>query len=173
MSRGLSSAQITVLGKNSIVVESLLEISNAGSTVYLTSAPYNTVATTLTSGGSQTYIKNHTWSGSSQIDDKRFAAQNKIAIFFEGDMSATFGGFSLAPLDFINNTTRFRLYKIFRDSTTNAIESADPILVFDGVLAKKTYIVGATRETLQCDCITTNRPYSFLPIQTVSSIGAN
>lgn len=172
MSRGLSAGQLSVLGTGPVIVENLLEITLGSSAVYLTSAAHNTVATTLTSDGAKTYIRNHTWSGFSDINDKRFAAQNKLAIFFAGDMTATFGGFSTAPIDFVNNTTRFRLYKMFRNASTNAIESADPILVFDGVLAKKTYVAGSTTEQLQCDCITTNRPYSFLPIKTVSSVGA-
>lgn len=172
MSRGLSAAQKTILATNAIVVEKLMEISYSGSTVYLTSAPHDTVTSTATSGGSQTYIADHTWSGFSEVEDKGYAAQNKIAIYFDGDMTATFGGFSTAPIDFVNGDTRFRIYKLFRNANTNAIESADPILVFDGTLAKKTYVVGPTRENLQCDCNSTNKAYSFLPIKTVTSIGA-
>lgn len=172
MSRGLTSAQTTLLAQNSLVIENLLEISIGASTVYLTSASYDTIATTATSGGAQTFTADHTWSGMSDVPDKVYTTQNKIALFFEGDMTATFGGFATAPINFANGTTIFRLYKLFRNTETYAIESADPILIFDGILAKKTYIVSDVVEKLQLDLITNNTPYNFLPLNKVASIGA-
>ena len=172
MSRGFTSAQNTILATNAIIVENLLQIQYNGSDVFLTSAPHDTSATTTTSGGAQTFIENHTWAGFSEINDQVFASENRIAIYFEGDMTATFGSFSTAPIDFVNSDTRFIIHKLFRNASDNSIVSADPILIYDGNLVKKTYTVGGDIERLQLDCVTIPKSYAVFPILTLSGLGA-
>lgn len=174
MTRGLSNDQITILQKNAIIVENLLEIGiSAGQqSAHLTTGPHDTVATTVTSNGPKTFLANNPWSGISQLPDKVYTTQNKIAIFFEGDMSIPLPGMTTAPINFRNNVAQFKLHKLFRNADTNAIESAVPIFVFEGRLAKITYTTGVNFERIQFDIITNNKPYAFLPLNTVPSFGA-
>jgi hypothetical protein len=172
MSRGLDSNQITILGKNSIVVENLLEIVLGAETAFITTAPYNTVATTTTNQVSATYLAANPWVSVSAVPDKIYTTENKIAITFEGDLTTALTGMTTAPLNFPNSLTVFRLHKLFRNSETNALESVNPIHVFTGILSKKTYTVGETLKRLQLDIVTNNKPYSFLPLNRIPSFGA-
>lgn len=172
MTRGLNSNQITIISKNSIVVENLLEIVLGSEKAFLTTAPYNTIATTVTNQSSATYVSANPWTSVSQVPDKVYTTENKIAVFFEGDLTVALTGMTTAPLNFPNSLTTFRLHKLFRNSETNALESVNPIHVFTGILSKKTYTVGETIKRLQFDIVTNNKPYNFLPLNRVPSFGA-
>lgn len=154
MSRGLTTDQKNILDDDVTIHETLLEITDSdGNTLYWTTGASDVTTTTPTSGGAQFYRTTNTLQEIDNINEVVWNGENRIGIRLAGDMSDAIGPQTQSPLNYRNYDTQFVFYKIFRNVSDNAIASADPILIFNGVLIKKTYIVGPTVETLQLDLI--------------------
>lgn len=156
MTRGLVSAQTNILDDNAVIVETLLQIVLNNVSVFLTTGQTNTIATTSTSGGSQTYQISDIGS-ISEIIDTDFTTENRIAINFFGNPTVAISPHTTTPLNYPNYDTRFIIHKLFRNLSDNQVASADPILVFDGILVKKMYTFGSEERNLTFECIQKTR----------------
>lgn len=156
MSRGLSVDQKNILDDEVTVHETLLQIQDSdGNNLFWTTGASDVTVTTSTSGGSQLFRTSNTLVEIDNIAEVTWNAENRLAIVLGGDMTDAIGPQTIAPLNYTNYNTRFIFHKIFRSVTDNSITGGDPILLFDGVLIKKTYTVGNTSQTLQLDLIST------------------
>jgi len=148
MTRGLVSAQTNILDDVVVQSEILLQIQYNSQNAFFTTGGVDTTATTDTSSGSQVFRTSNLITGFSTIYEKPFGVENRIAVIMGGDVTSAMSPFGITPLAFVNNETRFILHKLFRNVTTNTVESADPIKLFDGRLVKKNYTVGELTKTL-------------------------
>jgi len=137
MTRGLNAAQDTLVESNSYYVENLLEIG----TVYYTTGSYDVTATTST--GTNLFVSDNKLLNIGNVAERSYFTATKFAFQFIGvDLSV--------PLAFANGTT-VRVFKMFRNTTTNAVES-DPIQVFDGVISSKRLDFNDGQQILQIEC---------------------
>lgn len=144
MTKGLDAGQVTLLESAVFLSETLVEIE-AASNYYYTTGGIDIVATTDTSGGSQTFLSRSLIDEISPIPELTLSVNQKLGIVFTGtDLSI--------PQTFVNGTT-VRLYKVFRDTSTYAIKSSDPILAFEGQIIKRTLRGSRFNQTLQFDLI--------------------
>ena len=139
MTRGLSTAQKNLLDDDVNVIETLIQMDYDGSSNFFTMGSSETTATTTSSGGSQTFtpLDDNPILEISPIVEKPVYVENRVGIKIGGDMTVAIGNISTLPLLYQNGTLIIYIHKLFRNITTNAVESADPILVFAGELAKK------------------------------------
>lgn len=138
MSRSLTAAQDALVEANSYYVENLLEI---GSTYYTTGS-YDLTATTST--GTHDFVSDNKLLSVGSVAERSYFTNTKFAFQFIGvDLSV--------PLAFTNGTT-VKLFKMFRNTSTNAVESSDPIQVFDGVISSKRLDFDGENHILQIEC---------------------
>jgi hypothetical protein len=153
VSRSLDATTIAVLNSNQFITVELIEF-DLSTPIYLTNAQFDIVATTTTSGGSQTYLAQGNfmaYSGVREIDELRI---NNINVTFSG---ATNTYINIALND--NYLHRaFRIYKIYL-SPADMTLLTDPVMIYDGT------VVGASVEESERESVVTfqtaNEFYDF------------
>jgi hypothetical protein len=131
----------------------LLQITYDGNSVYYTTGLSDITATTDYSGGAQTFVTNNLIQTIDQVTEKPFGVENRIGILFTGNVGTTITALGVSPLNFVNIETKFYVHRVFRTVSTYALWSENPIPIFAGFLAKKTYTVGLDIETLQLELV--------------------
>lgn len=149
----LASGIVEQLESDAFVFAELIEFQ-LDTPIYLTTAGYNIYASTLTSGGSQTYLaqgKFLSYSGVRQTDELRI---NSVSILLSGSTD-TFINMVLQDR-YLHRT--IRIYKTWINITTNAL-IATPSLIYSGTITGAN-VVDTARET-QVSIDTGNEFYDF------------
>ena len=144
MSRNLTAGQDTLVEANSYIVENLLEIGS----VYYTTGSFDVDVSTATSGGTQTFISDNKLLTIGNIEERSYFTKSKQGFQFIGADLST-------PLAF-ENGTRVVIYKLFRNVSTNAVEAAGAIGVFDGYISSKRLDFDGSNQILQIECSADN-----------------
>jgi hypothetical protein len=149
----LDSSIVSQLESDAFVFAELIEFQ-LDTPIYLTTAGYNIYATTLTSGGAQTYLaqgKFLSYSGVRQTDELRI---NSVSILLSGSTD-TFVNMALQDR-YLHRTVR--IYKAWLNIDTNSILGT-PSLIYSGTITGASIVDNAKETQVAID--TGNEFYDF------------
>lgn len=153
MSRGLTANQIGYLDDNATIHETLVQITYNGNSVYYTTGMADISVATDTSGGTQTFVTANDIKSVDQVPEVPFGAEIRVGMLLTGDFTQNLGALGVTALELPNIDTAIYIHKVFRNVSDYTLWSENPIKLFQGVLTKKTYTVGATLAELQLEIV--------------------
>jgi hypothetical protein len=153
LARSLPAGAVDILTSRSFITCELIEMQ-LSTPLYLTTAQFDIVATTETSGGAQTYIAQGQFLAVSGIREADEVRINNINVTFSGATN-TFVNIALND-NYLHRA--FRIYKIFLNPA-NMNLLTDPIMIYDGSLTGAS--VEESQQESQVTFLTANEFYDF------------
>lgn len=145
MARTLSSSNLASLSSETIVVEDLLEIyTGAGVNYFYTTGNSNITVSTPTQPAGQSFIYQNGITIIGNMVESFIPTESEIILTID-----TLDNTIITNLETKLQKCRLVIYKMFRDSTTNAADTTNLITIFDGTAASMDISAGDSGQSVQ------------------------